>query len=261
MMLSNNAADLQFPHDHLDDLESFFWVLIWITLRYEIHGTGDDTKVQETPSQRRLSRILDAFEQEPDSAAAKKYTILFSPAFPELAFGWASQFYDLVDNLLGFLKPKVEAKHTLRIRAKQAKSTGRPLPVLPSWMTDDKPLVALQEKALDDYKLFLSHVDKAILDYQTFLDNSPAGYTNATKQEPTTPKPSQSAEDNSVAQTVVPGSGSKRFRGPDVLPEDSPSAKRNRNVDFLSNRSQSPSPAPRKENGQSSRSSTSSLGK
>ncbi|KAF9053319.1 hypothetical protein BJ165DRAFT_1318702, partial [Panaeolus papilionaceus] len=36
MVLSNTEEDqYQFPHNHLDDLESFFWVLIWVTMAYE----------------------------------------------------------------------------------------------------------------------------------------------------------------------------------------------------------------------------------
>ncbi|KAF9053342.1 hypothetical protein BJ165DRAFT_1400655 [Panaeolus papilionaceus] len=181
MMFSKSERDLvQFPHDHLDDLESFLWLFVWITLHYEIHGTGDDTKVQGTSSHGRIFKFFDVFEQETDRAAANmKYSTLSLPAFPELAFG--CPFYDLVDNLLGFLKRKVDVKHALRMRAAQAKSTGRPLPAIPSWITDDKPLAALKEQAADDYKVFLGHIDKAILDYKIFLDNLPptAASTNS----------------------------------------------------------------------------------
>ncbi|KAF9053343.1 hypothetical protein BJ165DRAFT_1608021 [Panaeolus papilionaceus] len=260
MMLSNQSNHvLHFPHDHLDDLESFFWVLVWITLSYEIHGSGKDVEVHKISLDNR-PKLLNNFEKE--DSASYKYDALDPGSIDTLAPGWTREFHDLVDDLAGFLKPRVSKKKLLRTQMNRSHRLNDPDPNLPLWLTNDKPLVALKEEALDDYKMFLGHIDAVISNYQTSPDNLPASSSgSANCPVPTTPKPSQSVKDNSVTPTVILGSGSKRFRGPGVVPEDSPSAKRNRNTDFLSNRSQSPSPAPRKGNGQSSRSSTSSLGK
>ncbi|PPR06321.1 hypothetical protein CVT24_001033 [Panaeolus cyanescens] len=78
--------------DHLDDLESFFWVLYYITL--ENVGPGEDERLF-----RDQFKVRDIFEEGPDRAYTSKYEILGSPEFIKLQAGWGDAVRTLVVKL------------------------------------------------------------------------------------------------------------------------------------------------------------------
>ncbi|PPR06317.1 hypothetical protein CVT24_001029 [Panaeolus cyanescens] len=82
-------------HDHLDDLESFFWVLLYITR--ENVGPGEDENLF-----RDGLRVRDTFESDPDRAYNRKLAFLSASKFIALQAGWGAAVKALVINLATF---------------------------------------------------------------------------------------------------------------------------------------------------------------
>ncbi|PPR06318.1 hypothetical protein CVT24_001030 [Panaeolus cyanescens] len=82
-------------HDHLDDLESFFWVLFYITR--ETVGPGEDEGLF-----RKNLRIREKFEENPRNAYLNKHEFLSEPGFINLQAGWGAAVKTLVVKLAEF---------------------------------------------------------------------------------------------------------------------------------------------------------------
>jgi serine/threonine protein kinase len=157
----NDTTGQALPHDHLDDLESFFYVLCWITLGYAC----PNEPILDTSR----PRVLWKWDQDDASAAAdSKGMIMFLGVFSEKVtpyFGFS--FQKLLVALHRFLR-----SHILR------KMEQRHDPTI-----SRKHLLELFKPAQADYAAVLDIIDQAILDLKSETLN--AQYTTPT---PVTPR-------------------------------------------------------------------------
>ena len=151
-------------HDHLDDLESFFYVLCWITIGY----AGPDNPLPPLPPLD-TSRpcVLREWDQNNERAAAackkgmmivfdEKVTPYFGPTFQKLLF-----------DLHQFLWPHILEKMQQKCNPKISR----------------KHLLDLTEPAKAHYAAVLGIIDQAIMDLESETPN--AKYTTPTPVTPT----------------------------------------------------------------------------
>ncbi|KAF9051308.1 hypothetical protein BJ165DRAFT_876767 [Panaeolus papilionaceus] len=84
-------------HDHLDDLESFFYVFLWTTIGHQLNE--DRIPIELIPRPAKLTRFNEAARQ----AASQKNEILGDPSDIKLDPSWPTQFSTLKDRLGNFL--------------------------------------------------------------------------------------------------------------------------------------------------------------
>ncbi|PPR00103.1 hypothetical protein CVT24_008961 [Panaeolus cyanescens] len=92
-------------HDHLDDLESFFWVLIWITRENVAPGT-------DVSALRKDILVREDFEAAAKSAAAQKLLLLYRYRFLGLQDGWGEACTNLCISLGKFFLDQFTSKTT-----------------------------------------------------------------------------------------------------------------------------------------------------
>ena len=184
----NKAAGQALSHDHLDDLESFFYVFCWITLGYD----GPNKPIIDD----RRPNILRKWDQnDADAAAAHKTTMLVylcekvTPYFGPI-------FQKLLVNMHAFYWPHVFLK------IKQINDTTIPR----------KHLLDLIESAKADYATLLSFIDEAIIALES--DNTQCA-TPAEIPTPATPTRNHQPPDLGTSPALtLPHSGSSSLKRP-----------------------------------------------
>ncbi|KAF9032785.1 hypothetical protein BJ165DRAFT_1598986 [Panaeolus papilionaceus] len=158
IILSNvrsHYRHFRFLHDYMDDLESFFWVLIWIVIGYEIHEDETETQVIRLKHDLR-PETLRAMECNPVNTADSKKAIITGEV-PPVADGWGSVFATLSKDLAAFFWPRVSEKAKRRQEINEALAGN-------SLRAEDLPgpLIDLDAAAQEDYPTFLAIIDKAV---------------------------------------------------------------------------------------------------
>ncbi|KAF9048894.1 hypothetical protein BJ165DRAFT_1067039 [Panaeolus papilionaceus] len=192
------------PHDYLDDLESFFWVLIWLTMGYDVVDRQDYFSL--TPTKQDVED-LKPFEARPSIAADRKHKIL-SKKKPRLADGWGATMQNMVSEMRRFLAERVEDKETARDERILLK---QPFKHHPQPLLDPE----IQTAAEADYPLFIGFIDEAIEKLRL------APYESSVSQV--------HADDSAETGDATVALGTKRARGPNNGDdEDSLGSKRSR---------------------------------
>ncbi|KAF9038711.1 hypothetical protein BJ165DRAFT_1499888 [Panaeolus papilionaceus] len=166
------GADKHILHDYLDDLESFYWVLVWIT------------KGQLGPEKRKLPsskldknlEVYDLFQAPAGPAADRKYMILSAAPIAKIQEGWGPAYEKLVRNLGSFLHPIASSKILGTVT----------------------PLDELIANAPADYEKYLRHFDVAIAELKEELDRPPENL------QPPDSDPAPRARAQSLPNTTAP---------------------------------------------------------
>ena len=139
----NDTTGQALPHDYLDDLESFFYVLCWVTIGYA--GPNNPIKGSNRP------RVLLKWDQDDASAAAdsKKAMIPYLGAKVTPYFG--PTFQKLLSAMHCFLRPHIVSKMEQRDNSN----------------TPRKHLLDLIEPAKAHYADVLAIIDQGILDLKS----------------------------------------------------------------------------------------------
>ncbi|PPQ68018.1 hypothetical protein CVT24_002927 [Panaeolus cyanescens] len=135
-------------HDHLDDLESFFWVLFWVTRENVAPG--------ETASLLPMLQVRTKFEATADVASDRKYHILLdcgAADFIELQPGWGASFLELIKKLGQFFASAYATKRASKV------------PKTPQELTAD---------SVADYETVIGYFDSAILSVEKEIEKEEA---------------------------------------------------------------------------------------
>jgi len=80
------------PHSYRDDLESFFYVLIWICVIYE--STGDRHEIQDAENKKCSPQVLDGWSRV-DAADVKFSQMVVESRFQDILDGFSDGFREL----------------------------------------------------------------------------------------------------------------------------------------------------------------------
>ncbi|KAF9051306.1 hypothetical protein BJ165DRAFT_1608155 [Panaeolus papilionaceus] len=103
-LVHQNRHDEIPAHDHLDDLESFFYVFLWVTMGHRLKQ--DRTLIEFNPRPNNLT----LFNQAAKQASSHKNDILRDPSDVKLDPSWPTQFSTLKDRLGNFLDYHAQKK-------------------------------------------------------------------------------------------------------------------------------------------------------
>ncbi|PPQ72397.1 hypothetical protein CVT24_002082 [Panaeolus cyanescens] len=106
-------------HDYLDDLESFFWVLLWITS--ENFGPAMGTSTEALNSEILVRAKMDA---SPENSANFKRTTLSDHETIVLQDGWGAPETELVQRLARFFDKQITAKRRKIKKEKKASTVA-----------------------------------------------------------------------------------------------------------------------------------------
>ena len=226
--MSTSTQSRRLCHDHLDDLESFFYVLCWICFGF----SGPGKKLDPLP------KTLQKWEStDPESAADAKQSMLFkrlswagvcTPFFGDI-------FQELLQDLHGFFAEQVGRKLDSITQQDTLPIAKQTLPSLPDLIPESS----------QHYETILDFVDTAIRKRAALLPPSvdaeaiqvTAAPTTSTSQPSTPPRTtSHSLPPRTPLNerlTNIPGSRTIRKRNSDLanLEEESPSnSKRQRQL-------------------------------
>ncbi|CAA7264864.1 unnamed protein product [Cyclocybe aegerita] len=190
------------PHSHLDDLESFFYVLCWICFSY----LGVRKKLPGTPP-----ILADWDDEDPSRALRAKKSFYFDlvpvAVVPDF-FG--DPFRNLLQNLQSFFRP-----------------------LIPDLKTTPRPLAEILKTSDEDYKTILKMFDDAI-EEASGAREVPAAPPATPTREPAPPPPLPQASPSRESRNVNnSSSSSSRKRGSGEVDHvadaaDSPRQKRRR---------------------------------
>ncbi|KAF9051307.1 hypothetical protein BJ165DRAFT_1524257 [Panaeolus papilionaceus] len=103
-LTSENRHDEIPAHDHLDDLESFFYVFLWITVGYQRKEGRPSIELGTRPAS------LQVMQAEALIASGHKYTLLDVPNLVKLNPSWPAQFSTLKRRLSTFFNHHIKMK-------------------------------------------------------------------------------------------------------------------------------------------------------
>ncbi|PPQ72398.1 hypothetical protein CVT24_002083 [Panaeolus cyanescens] len=183
-------------HEHIDDLESFFWVLFWIT-REQVGPAGDPAQLRHNLLAQR------GMDSEPSTSTYFKYEKLAKSQFLGIQPGWGDHVLTLLRGFALFLFDRYSKKEV---------------------SIQDCLIAAdfdeLKEKAPGDYEAVFRLFDTAIEGLKEERDNLPATSSGAGDSQPPSNPPNEALPCTSDPRT------SKRSRTVDPAVDQRPSKRR-----------------------------------
>jgi hypothetical protein len=120
MVLYSVELDLSFPHDHLDDLESFFYILLYIVYTYDCQGLSHP-----------MDKLLKQWKKKTGTTAAEAKVVFFllEHAIPKtIASRWPKALLNVLSEFRAFLMPLSQKKVSIRyMKAKKVPEILRDL--------------------------------------------------------------------------------------------------------------------------------------
>ena len=193
----NKAAGQALSHDHLDDLESFFYVFCWITLGYD----GPNKPIIDN----RRPAILKQWDQDNAVTAANSKTAMLVHLREKVTPYFGPIFQKLLVNMLAFHRPHI----ILKMEQMDDATIPR------------KHLLDLTEPAKADYATLLDFIDQAITTLES--DNAQCA-TSA--QVPTPATPTRNNQPPDLGATSHSGSSLKRRADDPGMVDSSPKSKK-----------------------------------
>ena len=203
----NNSDGLALPHDHLDDLESFFYLFCWICLAFD----GPD---QLSP--RRCSDLIRWEHPDPIFAGGIKTTMMLHFRQKVTSY-FGPVFQKLLLALRGFLWPHIY----LKIKQRDDRTIPR------------KHLLDLAEPAKADYAAMLGLIDQAIVDLDLEILN-PQPITPTPVAPTRTAQPLVLWGPPSLAHSHSSSSLKRQAENPGII-DDSPKSKKQKQREYENN--------------------------